>query len=114
MHKIRDLLSSPISQKHFHGWATVFWFLFAVPGYYLHLLSSVTFVSFLSLYALAIGHFSSWQAAKVEVRQEEIEAARDNRAVERVECKVDVVAKEIQRVVPDETAKKTVEKLNGH
>lgn len=38
--------------------------------------SSVTYVSVLSIYALAIGHFSSWQAARVEVRQDEIEADR--------------------------------------
>jgi hypothetical protein len=32
--------------------------------------SSVIFVTFLSLYAIVAGHWSSWQAARVEVRQE--------------------------------------------
>jgi hypothetical protein len=34
-------------------------------------ISSVTYVAALSLWALVSGHWSAWQAARVEVRQEE-------------------------------------------
>jgi len=33
--------------------------------------SSVIFVTFLSLYAIVTGHWSSWQASRVEVKQEQ-------------------------------------------
>ena len=34
-------------------------------------ISSVTYVAALSLWALVSGHWSAWQAARVEVRQDE-------------------------------------------
>ena len=39
-------------------------------SYSMHWLSSVTYVSALSLWALVSGHWSAWQAARVEVEQE--------------------------------------------
>ena len=39
--------------------------------------SSVVYVSALSLWALVSGHLSAWQAARVEVRQEEDADVKD-------------------------------------
>ena len=58
--------------RGFHGWMTIFWAISVIPSLYFGVTSSVTYVAFLSIYALFIGHFSSWQATRVEVRQEEI------------------------------------------
>lgn len=91
---IKSLWSSvqgdPVFMRRLNGWLTIFW-LFMMPislatGW----VTSVTYVSALSLWALVSGHWSAWQAARVEVRQEE-EAKRD---------------------VPHEVVEKIVEKTN--
>lgn len=58
--------------------------------------ASVAFISVLSIYALAVGHFSSWQSTRVEVKQEEIEDTRDQDAESRIETKLDKVRKQLQ------------------
>jgi hypothetical protein len=78
--KLRDALAylgRPSFLRGFHGWATIIWFLASFP---LAILfgSSVVFVTFLSLYAIVAGHWSSWQAARVEVRQEDAETDSGN------------------------------------
>lgn len=56
--------------RAFHGWASVVWFAASFPlAWWFG--SSVIFVTFLSLYAIVTGHWSSWQAARVEVKQDE-------------------------------------------
>ena len=61
----------PVFMRRVNGWLTVFW-LFMIPlslatGW----VKSVVYVSALSLWALVSGHWSAWQAARVEVAQEE-------------------------------------------
>jgi hypothetical protein len=52
-------------------------------------LNSVTYVSALSLWALVSGHWSAWQAARVEVaQQKEIAAQREHPLEERVVEKI--------------------------
>lgn len=60
----------PVFMKKVHGWATIIWFLAAFP-ICIFLASSVPFLVFISVYAVVTGHLSSWQAARVEVNQEE-------------------------------------------
>ena len=43
---------------------------------------SVTYVSALSLWALVTGHWSTWQAARVEVKQEREKRAREAHPIE--------------------------------
>ena len=50
--------------------ANFFWIVMIPIAFVLHWLESVTFVSALSLWALVSGHWSAWQAARVEVKQE--------------------------------------------
>lgn len=55
--------------RKFHGWATVIWFALSLP---LAIVFGdlVIFVTFISLYAIVVAHWSSWQAARVEVKQD--------------------------------------------
>jgi len=60
----------PVFMRRVNGWLAVFWILMIPVSAYFHWLSSVTYVSALSIWALVSGHWSAWQAARVEVRQE--------------------------------------------
>ena len=53
-----------------HGWLTVAWFVAAIP-ICIYLYDSVPFLVFISVYAVVTGHWSSWQAARVEEKQDE-------------------------------------------
>lgn len=52
--------------KKIHGWLTIFWVLMVPISIVTNLVFAVAFISLISIYALAIGHFSSWQAARAE------------------------------------------------
>jgi hypothetical protein len=56
--------------RRVHGYATLAWLALAVPAvlWWRH---SVPFLVFVSVYANVTGHWSSWQASRVEVKQEE-------------------------------------------
>lgn len=56
--------------RKIHGWATVLWFAAAFPTC-IYLKDSVPFLVFVSVYAVVTGHWSSWQAARVETKQDE-------------------------------------------
>lgn len=74
--KVWQLFGRPDFLKKFHGWATILWFLASFPLALLYG-DAVIFVTFLSLYAIVTGHWSSWQAARVEVRQDEMDPEKD-------------------------------------
>ena len=61
----------PVFMRKVNGWLTIFWIISIPVAYIFHWLDSVTFVSALSLWALVSGHWSAWQAARVEVKQEQ-------------------------------------------
>jgi hypothetical protein len=61
---------NPVFMRRVNGWLTVFWIAMIPVSLVMHWLSSVVYVSALSLWALVAGHWSSWQAARVEVAQE--------------------------------------------
>lgn len=60
----------PKFMRRVNGWLTIFWIAMIPVSYQLGWLKSVVYVSALSLWALVAGHWSSWQAARVEVAQE--------------------------------------------
>ena len=64
----------PVFMRRVNGWLTVFWIVMIPISSAMHWLSSVAYVSALSLWALVSGHWSAWQAARVEVNQEAREA----------------------------------------
>src|SRR5882757_1200701 len=87
----------PVFMRRVNGWLTLFWVAMIPISYELGWLKSVAFVSALSLWALVAGHWSSWQAARVEVAQErEAKKQRDNpvedKVVEKIVEQTDVTA----------------------
>jgi capsule polysaccharide export protein KpsE/RkpR len=61
----------PKFMRKLNGWLVIFWIAMIPISIIFGLLSSVVFVSALSLWALVSGHWSAWQAARVEVAQSE-------------------------------------------
>lgn len=66
----------PVFMKKLNGWLAIFWIAMIPVSIITGWVESVTYVSALSIWALVSGHWSTYQAARVEVRQEEIEAKR--------------------------------------
>ena len=60
---------NPTTMRRLHGWLTVAWFLAAAP-ICVFFAESVPFLVFVSVYAVVTGHWASWQAARVEERQQ--------------------------------------------
>lgn len=56
--------------RAFHKWASIAWFVASFPACIL-LANSLPFVVFISLYAVVTGHWSSWQATRIEVKADE-------------------------------------------
>lgn len=60
----------PRAMVKIHLWLTLLWLAASVP-IVAFLSNSVPFLVFVSVYAVVTGHWSSWQAARVEVKQDE-------------------------------------------
>ena len=93
----KAIQGDPVFMRRVNGWLAIFWVAMIPIFYSLGWLSSVTYVSALSLWALVAGHWSSWQAARVEVAQDqEIERQKANpvedKVVEKMVKKTDVEA----------------------
>jgi hypothetical protein len=75
----------PAFMRRLNGWLTMFWIAMIPVSFELGWLKSVTYVSALSLWALVSGHWSTWQAARVEVTQQaEAQQLLDHPIEERV------------------------------
>jgi hypothetical protein len=82
--------------RRVNGWLTVFWLAMIPLSLATGWVKSVVYVSALSLWALVSGHWSAWQAARVEVNQQvEMEAHQNedlpgeivNRVIEQTDVK---------------------------
>jgi hypothetical protein len=62
--------NDPVFMRQLNGWLAVIWFIAAFP-ICIFLSTSVPFLVFISVYAVVTGHWSTWQASRVEVRQED-------------------------------------------
>jgi hypothetical protein len=70
----------PVFMRRVNGCLTIFWIAMIPVSIATGWISKVTYVAALSLWALVSGHWSAWQAARVEVnqqKQEEVQAAED-------------------------------------
>jgi anti-sigma factor RsiW len=70
----------PVFMRRVNGWLTIVWIVMIPVSIVTHWISSVSYVAALSLWALVSGHWSAWQAARVEVKQkqeQERQAAED-------------------------------------
>ena len=80
-----SIQGDPVFMRRVNGWLTIFWILMIPFSVFFGLLSSVSYVSALSLWALVSGHWSAWQAARVEVEQmAEAKALEENPIEQRV------------------------------
>ncbi len=87
----------PVFMRRVNGWFTMFWLAMIPISYTMGWLNSVVYVSALSLWALVSGHWSAWQAARVEVAQEkELQRAKDDPLEEKVVDKI-VEQTEVER-----------------
>ena len=87
-----SIQGDPVFMRRVNGWLTLFWLVMIPVSIATHWISSVTYVAALSLWALVSGHWSAWQAARVEVKQEEEERARDDE---------DLPGEVVERIVED-------------
>jgi hypothetical protein len=71
-----SIQGDPVFMRRVNGWLTVFWIVMIPVSIVTHWISSVTYVAALSLWALVSGHWSAWQAARVEVNQQRAEERR--------------------------------------
>lgn len=68
----------PIFMRRINGWLTVIWFIAAFP-ICVFLSHSLSFLVFVSVYAVVTGHWATWVAAKVETKQDQREVERQQR-----------------------------------
>ena len=87
-----SIQGDPVFMRRVNGWLTLFWIAMIPVSIMTHWISSVTYVAALSLWALVSGHWSAWQAARVEVKQEQEEQARDDE---------DLPGEVVERIVQD-------------
>jgi hypothetical protein len=85
----------PVFMRRVNGWLAVFWIVMIPVSYELGWLKLVTYVSALSLWALVSGHWSAWQAARVEVAQQkelqhQKEEPMEEKVVEKIVKETDV------------------------
>ncbi len=94
----------PVFMRRVNGWLTIFWLVMIPVSLVTHWVNSVVYVSALSLWALVSGHWSAWQAARVEVKQHEQAEAegKENVAEEVVEQLVERT--DLQAQSPTQTA----------
>jgi type VI protein secretion system component VasK len=96
-----SIQGDPRFMRGLNGWLTIFWIIMIPVSILTGWISSVTYVAALSLWALVSGHWSAWQAARVEVKQEKEEEKEDEKQDEK------------QEHVPAEIAKRVVELLQA-
>jgi hypothetical protein len=61
----------PVFLRRFHAWMTLTWALAIPISVLTDLKTSIAWVVLMSAWANFASHFSAWQSARVEVRQEE-------------------------------------------
>jgi hypothetical protein len=64
-----SIQGDPVFMRRVNGWLTILWIVMIPVSLATGWVKSVVYVSALSLWALVSGHWSAWQAARVEVNQ---------------------------------------------
>jgi hypothetical protein len=72
----------PVFMRRVNGWLTLFWIAMIPASILTGWVRSITYVSALSIWALVSGHWSTWQAARVEVNQQREAEEREREPVE--------------------------------
>src|SRR6185369_11044014 len=77
-----SIQGDPVFMRRVNGWFTLFWVAMIPVSIATGWIRSITYVSALSIWALVSGHWSTWQAARVEVTQQQEAAEREEHPVE--------------------------------
>lgn len=77
-----DVQNNPKLMQKANGWLTIFWLAMIPVSVITGWIHSVAYVSALSIWALVSGHWSAWQAARVEVQQQREQEEREANPVE--------------------------------
>jgi hypothetical protein len=72
----------PVFMRRVNGWLTIGWIVMIPVSIATGWIHSVAYISALSLWALVSGHWSAWQAARVEVAQQREMEDRDQNPIE--------------------------------
>jgi hypothetical protein len=72
MGRFTAIFGRPAFLRGFHGWMTLGWGLLIPITVFSSLKSSIVWIALMSVWANFVGHFSSWQAARVEVKQDDV------------------------------------------
>jgi hypothetical protein len=72
----------PVFMRRVNGWFTILWIMMIPVSIVTGWIHSVTYVAALSIWALVTGHWSTWQAARVEVTQKKEADERDQHPIE--------------------------------
>jgi hypothetical protein len=84
-----SIQGDPVFMRRVNGWLTMFWIAMIPISLATGWVKSVVYVSALSLWALVSGHWSAWQAARVEVaQQQEMQRQKDEPVEEKVVEKI--------------------------
>jgi hypothetical protein len=95
-----SIQGDPVFMRRVNGWLTIFWLLMIPLSIATGWISSVTYVACLSLWALVSGHWSAWQAARVEVQQAQEQERRQEE---------DVPGEVVERLVEETEVQKEAE-----
>ena len=87
-----SIQGDPVFMRRVNGWLTIFWIVMIPVSIATGWINSVTYVAALSLWALVSGHWSAWQAARVEVKQEQEAKEREQK---------DVPAEVVEKIVEE-------------
>lgn len=75
MNVIRSLWAlvqgDPVFMRRLNGWLTLAWLCMVPVAIVTGWIYSIVFISAISIYANVSGHLAAWQAARVEVKQQE-------------------------------------------
>ena len=72
----------PVFMRRVNGWLTIAWIVMIPISIATGWIHSVAYISALSLWALVSGHWSAWQAARVEVAQQREFDERERNPIE--------------------------------
>ena len=71
--KILAKLDDAIFLRKFHGYFTIVWGVAIPITVITNLKTSLTWIALMSVWANFVGHFSSWQASRAEVKVDNID-----------------------------------------
>lgn len=71
MSRFASVFGHPKFLRGLHGWLTLVWGTLIPITIVTTLKHSILWIALMSVWANFVGHFSSWQAARVEVKQDD-------------------------------------------